>query len=218
MSTPEWPDYVDLAKSALIVVDMQNDFVHSEGACAVNGLDVSGGQAIVPNIQAVIDAMHAAGRPVIWIRTTHDESTNSKVWLTRLIGRKAPICVTGTWGTEYFAPLAPAPGDYEVVKHRYSAFIATDLELKLRALGVQTILVTGVGTSVCVESTMRDGYMLDFWALLVTDATAGGHPDDYDGSLANLGRGFGWLTDTAEITRYLSGLPVAAPAAAGVAA
>jgi ureidoacrylate peracid hydrolase len=207
MSAPEWVDYVDLGKSALIVVDMQNDFVHSDGACALNGLDVTKSQAIVPDIQRVIDAMHIAGRPVIFIKTTHDDSTNSPAWLTRLIGRAHPICVTGTWGTEYFG-VAPVDGDIEVIKHRYSAFIGTDLDLKLRSMGVESILMTGVGTSVCVESTMRDGYMLDYYALLVTDATAGGSEQDYQGSLTNMSRGFGWLTDSVEVSSLLGALPI----------
>ncbi len=207
MSAPEWLEHVDLATSALIVVDMQNDFCHKEGSGALNGGDVTKHYAIVPNIQRVIDAMHAAGRPVVWIKTTHDETTNSKVWLTRRRGREHDTCTTGTWGTEYFAPLGPVPGDVEVVKHRFSAFIRTDLELKLRAMGVETLLFTGVGTGACVESTLRDGYMLDFYVLLVTDGTTGGSQEAYDASLRNVSRHFGWLTDSTEITGLLDALP-----------
>jgi ureidoacrylate peracid hydrolase len=203
---PEWLDYLDLGKSALIVVDMQNDFCHKEGGGSLNGGDVTRHYEIVPNIQLVIDAMHAAARPVIFIKTTHDETTNSAVWTARRRARKHEICVTGTWGAEYFG-VAPVDGDVEVIKHRYSAFIGTDLDLKLRAMGIEALLFTGVSTNVCVESTMRDGYMLDYYSLLITDGCAAGTAEAHEGTLKNMGRSFGWLTDSVEVSGLLDELP-----------
>lgn len=97
-----WKEIVDLSKSAVVVVDMQNDYCHKEGSGALNGGDVTDHYAIVPNVQRLIDAAHESGIPVFFIKTTHDETTNSKVWLSRRIGRKHDTCVTGTWGAEYF--------------------------------------------------------------------------------------------------------------------
>jgi ureidoacrylate peracid hydrolase len=214
MSAPEWLEKVDLGKSALVIVDMQNDFCHKEGSGSLNGGDVTNHYAIVPNIQRVIDSMHAAGRPVVFIKTTHDETTNAPSWLTRRRERKHDTCVTGTWGVEYFG-IFPVEGDVEVIKHRYSAFIRTDLELKLRSMGVETLLFTGVGTGACVESTLRDGFMLDFFVLLITDGTAGGSPAAFEASLRNVSRHFGWLTDSVEISGLIDALPQSAAALVG---
>jgi ureidoacrylate peracid hydrolase len=197
-----WKENVDLSKSALIVVDMQNDYCHENGSGALNGGDVADHYAIVPNLQKLIDTAHEANIPVFFIKTTHDETTNSKVWLSRRIGKKHDTCVTGTWGAEYFG-VAPTGKDIEVIKHRYSAFINTDLELKLKVLGCETLLMTGVATNVCVESTLRDGFMLDFYTILVSDCTAAGSKSSYEATLENVRRGFGWVTDSNEICSEL---------------
>ncbi len=214
----DWKEIFDWSTTAVIVVDMQNDFCHKEGSGALNGGDVTGHYAIVPNIQRVIDAAHGAGRPVVWIKTTHDGTTNSKVWLTRRRGRVHDTCTTGTWGAEYFAPLGPVDGDVEVVKHRYSAFIGTDLDLKLRAMGVEALLFTGVGTNVCVESSIRDGFMLDYYVVLLKDCTAAGDRASYDATLATIGRSWGWISDSVEVSGILDALPRPAAELTGAAA
>lgn len=203
----DWKQVVDLSKSAVVVIDMQNDYCHKQGSGALNGGDVTDHYAIVPNVQRLIDAAHEAEIPVFFIKTTHDETTNSKVWLSRRIGRKHDTCVTGTWGAEYFG-VAPTHKDIEVIKHRYSAFIKTDFELKLRALGCETLLITGVATNVCVESTLRDGFMLDFYTVLVSDCTAAGSKAAYDATLENVRKGFGWVTDSMEICSEISAVKV----------
>ena len=200
----DWKTELDWTKAAVIVVDMQNDFCHKEGSGSLNGGDVTRHYEIVPNIQRLIDAAHESDAPVFFIKTTHDNTRDSPAWLSRRRDRKHPTCVTGTWGVEYFG-VAPEPGDIEIIKHRFSAFIGTDLELKLRAQGIETILLTGVGTNVCVESTMRDGFMLDFYSILVTDCTAAGSQAAYDGTLANMSRSFGWLSDSIELSGLLLG-------------
>jgi ureidoacrylate peracid hydrolase len=199
----DWTEIVDLKKSAVIVVDMQNDFCHEQGSGALNGGDVTNHYAIVPNIQKLIDTAHESDVPVFFIKTTHDETTNSKSWLTRRIGKKHDTCVTGTWGVEYFG-VAPTGKDLEIIKHRYSAFINTDLELRLRVLGCETLLITGVATNVCVESTLRHGFMLDFYTILVSDCTATGNQMLYDATLENVRRGFGWVKDSNEICSELT--------------
>lgn len=201
-ATPAWLEHVDLGRSALIIVDMQNDFCHENGSSAVNGGDVSLSQAIVPNIQRLIDAMHRAGRPVIFIKTTHDETTNTPSWEARQRNRKVKTCVTGTWGTGYYG-VAPVEGDIEVTKHRYSAFIRTELEGKLRALGVETLLMTGVATNGCVESTLRDGFMLDFFVLAVEDGCGCGNPAAQAQTMSNVRKHFGWVTTSTELADLL---------------
>jgi nicotinamidase-related amidase len=200
----DWPDHLDLTRSAVLVIDMQNDYCHVDGACARAGQDVGGRRTVATRIQGVIDAAHAAGRPVVFVRTTHDATNDSPSWLARTGDRPAPICVTGSWGTEYFG-VAPAEGDLEVVKHRYSAFVGTDLEMILHALECTTLLIAGVTTDVCVESTMREAFMRDFHCVLLRDCTAAGTEAAYEASLAVLGMHFGWISDSAEAAARLGG-------------
>jgi ureidoacrylate peracid hydrolase len=109
--------------AALVVIDMQNDFCHEEGAGARNGSDVGPVQAMVPRLNALIDAAREVGLPVIFVRTVHNEWTDSDVRRERHLG-KIPNCVEGTWGTEWYG-VEPRPGEPVVTKCRYSAFINT---------------------------------------------------------------------------------------------
>lgn len=200
----DWTHDLDWSKSALLVIDLQNDYCHWQGAEVLNGGDVTRRTAILPAVQRLIDAAHRAATPVIFLRTTHDHTTTSSAWSVRRSGRewRHPYCVTGTWGTEYFG-VQPAPEDLEVTKHRFSGFVGTDLELRLRALGRETLIITGVDTNVCVESTMRDAYMRDFSCVLVTDATAAATEEEHAAACATLGRYFGWTARTAAVVAQL---------------
>ena len=198
----DWTTDLDWSKSALLVVDLQNDYCHWQGAEVLNGGDVTRRTAILPAVQRLIDAAHRASTPVIFIRTEHDHTTTSPAWAYRRRDVRNPFCVTGTWGAEYFG-VEPGPDDLEITKHRFSAFVGTDLELRLRALGRETLIIAGVDTNVCVESTMRDGYMHDFSCVLVTDATAAGTVEEHEASCATLGRYFGWTAKTATVAAML---------------
>lgn len=193
---------LDWSRSALVVVDMQNDFCHAEGAAARNGADVSRHQAIVPAIRRAIDAAHAAHIPVIFAITHHDETTDAPSWKLRHTAGGAPLCRTGSWGTAHFG-VAPIDGDIEIVKHRYSAFIGTDLELRLRAMGVENVFVAGVNTGICVESSVRDGYMLDFYTFALADATSCRTPESHAAALEAIAHGFGWVIDTPRMAQLL---------------
>lgn len=186
------------------MVDLQNDYCHWQGAEVLNGGDVTRRTAIVPAVQRLIDAAHRASTPVIFIRTVNDPTTTSPAWALRRQGEgwQHPYCLTGSWGAEYFGVL-PEQDDVEVTKHRFSAFVGTDLELRLRAIGRETLIITGVDTNVCVESTMRDGYMRDFACVLVTDATAAGTPEEHAAACATLGRYFGWTAKTRAVIAIL---------------
>jgi len=198
----DWPELVDVARSAVLVIDMQNDYCHPDGACALSGQDIAQRPAVAANIQRVIDAAHQARRPVLFIKTTHDAANDSPAWLARTRDRPVPICVTGSWGTEYFG-VAPAEGDLEIVKHRYDAFVGTDIEMTLRALGCSTLLITGVTTDVCVDSTMRGAFLRDFHCVLLRDCTAAGTVAAHEAALDVLGRHFGWLADSTEVAGML---------------
>src|SRR5690349_7982476 len=129
--------------SILLVVDVQNDFCHPEGLFAKAGLDLSGVQSSVERLLPVIHAARANGVPVIFVKTFHDAWNNSAGFVQRQMRKaaRAEICATGTWGAEYYR-VEPTKDDCEIVKHRYSAFVGTTLEVILRSLARQTIVVT----------------------------------------------------------------------------
>src|SRR5690606_36592906 len=129
-------------KAALIVVDVQNDYCHPDGASARRGSDVSGVKPMVPRLQALIERAREHGVPVIFIQTFHEQATDSAAWTARSDGRSGEVCRTGSWGAEFYE-VSPKPGDIIVNKHRYSAFVNTRLDSVLRTLKAQTLIMTG---------------------------------------------------------------------------
>jgi ureidoacrylate peracid hydrolase len=194
------PVTVNPQDSVLIVVDVQNDFVHDDGVFGKTGLDLSAMQASVDNLLPLIDAAHAARVPVIFIKTHHDAWNNSPAFVERFVRKSAgaEICATGTWGADYYR-VRPTAGDHEVVKHRYSAFVGTSLEVVLRALGRPTVLVTGVTTNVCVESTVRDACMRDYRAVLIADCAGAPTKDEHASAVHNVRTYFGTVTDSTTV-------------------
>src|SRR5574342_286328 len=154
--------------AALLVVDVQNDFASPKGSAAQRGEDVSASLAMVPRLIGFIDGARQAALTVVYIKTTHSEWTDTPSWIYRKSQQSAlNTCREGTWGAEFYDGISPRPNERVVVKHRYSAFINTDLNTVLKAKGIESVLVTGVATNVCVETTARDAYMYDYYVSLV---------------------------------------------------
>jgi ureidoacrylate peracid hydrolase len=131
--------------------------------------------------------------------------------------KDAPYCLKGTWGAELYA-IDARPGEEIVVKHRYSGFHNTNLDLVLRSRGIQTVILTGVATNACVESTARDVYMHDYYLVFVSDGTATTSQAAHDATLANMDQFFGEVADSAAIVQAwgvdaASGQPAATRAA-----
>lgn len=209
----------DPAVAALVVVDVQNDFCHPRGVMASKGADVGAAVAMAPRLARLVDHARQAAVPVVFIQTTHDDLTNTDAWLARhspdLLSDEPPgsNCWTGTWGAELYEVL-PEPGEPVVLKHRYSAFQGTSLDYVLRALGRRSLLLTGVSTNVCVESTLRDGLFLDYHVNLVEDCTASYDAAAHDATVRNVRAHFGLVTDSeALIAQWGSDDPALDPVA-----
>ncbi len=181
--------------SALIVVDMQNDFCHPRGAFAKWGEDMSMIQDMVPRLKELIEAARKADLPIIYLRNTESEWTTSQVFLERIREARGEegqvITWEGSWGAEFYEDIGPVGEERVVIKHRYSGFIDTDLDLILRSRGVRCLVLTGVATNVCVESTARDGFMKDYRVVLVEDCCATTHKNLHEATVENIGRYFG---------------------------
>jgi ureidoacrylate peracid hydrolase len=191
------------------VVDVQNDFVSPEGSAGKRGDDVGAAMAMIPNLTGLIDQARKVGFTVVYIRTTHSDWTDTASWIYRTSQKSGlNTCREGTWGAEFYDGIAPLPSERVVIKHRYSAFINTDLNTVLKARGIQSILVCGVATNVCVETTARDGYMYDYYVTMIDDCSAAYDAKLHMSTLENIRRHFGLVASSHQIIESWSGLPV----------
>jgi ureidoacrylate peracid hydrolase len=189
-----------------LVVDVQNDFCSPEGSAGKRGEDVTAAQEMVPRLARLIDEARRAALPVVYVRTTHSEWTDTPSWLFRKSQQKTlDTCREGTWGAEFYDGIAPLPEERVVIKHRYSSFINTDLNTVLRARGVESVLVTGVATNVCVETTARDAYMFDYYVTLVEDCSAAYTRAAHEGTVENIRNHFGLVASSQEIVETWRG-------------
>jgi ureidoacrylate peracid hydrolase len=191
---PQW--------SCLLVVDVQNDYVSPKGSAGQRGEDCSAAVAMVPRLIRLIDEARRVALPIVYIRTIHSEWTDTPSWIYRKSQQKAlNTCREGTWGAEFYEGIAPLPSERVVIKHRYSAFINTDLNTVLKAKGIQSVLVTGVATNVCVETSARDAYMYDYYVMMVEDCAAAYDSRLHESTRENMRRHFGLVASSEEIKK-----------------
>ncbi|MCH8055513.1 MAG: cysteine hydrolase [Deltaproteobacteria bacterium] len=196
---PQW--------ACLLVVDVQNDFVSPKGSCAQRGEDVSVAEAMVPILIRLIEKARRVALPIIYVKTTHSEWTDTPSWMYRKSQQKElNTCREGSWGAELYEGISPLPEERVVIKHRYSAFINTDLNTVLKAKGIQSVLVTGVATNVCVETTARDAYMYDYYVTMVEDCAAAYDAALHESTLENIRQHFGLVASSRDIIQTWQGL------------
>ena len=214
------PVEVDLSKSAVVVVDMQNAFASQRGMLDIAGADISGAPRVVNVISRLLPAARHAGMPVVYLQMGYkaDLSDSGGVespnWHKELGIRlmncrpelKGTLVTEGTWDFAIVDQLAPQPGDIVIVKTRYSGFARTTLDDQLRARGVRFLFFTGIATNVCVESTLRDAFFLDYWPILIADATlAAGPAFIQEATLFNIESYFGWTISSGEFLANAAG-------------
>jgi ureidoacrylate peracid hydrolase len=200
---------VDPKHTALLVVDMQNDFCASGGLVSKDGRDISAAQQLAERLPAFIDAARAAGVLVVFIRCLYTTETNtylSDVWLEQAARKReggytrVPVCCDGEWNGDFYGDVRPQKGDVVVTKHRYSAFHNTNLDLILRTNGIRSLVLTGVVTNVCVETTAREGFVRDYYIVAAEDGCAAYVPADHAQSMSNIDRFFGQVAPMREIS------------------
>ena len=207
LDTRPEPLNLDLAQTAVIVVDMQNAFASPKGLLDLAGVDISGAAAVVRSIAGILDAARAAGMPVVYLQTGYKpdlsngggaESPNPRKETALCLMRARPelkgqLLVEGTWDFQIVDELAPQAGDVVVLKTRYSGFANTGLDATLKARGIRNLVFVGIATNVCVESTLRDAYFNEYWPILVTDgAMQAGPPEAHAATIFNVESFFGW--------------------------
>lgn len=205
------PDISDFSRSALVVVDMQNDFVREGGA-----LPVADARATIPAHLQLIAGFRRAGRPVVFTKflSTPFES---------LLWQWSPMCAPPTMlcrkGHRRYYPeaqgelecadviqdLTPDAGDLIVEKYGYGAFHGTALADQLRGLGVDTLAVTGTVTQICVEETAREAFHHGFRTVIVEDAVSSFDSELHAATLRNFAMKFGWVRRSEEVLGLLAG-------------
>lgn len=209
---------LDLDRTALIVVDMQNAFASPGGMLDLAGIDVRPASEVVANARMVCEAARRSGVPVIYLTIGYPpdlstaggpDSPNPQKELALCLMRERPelrgkLLTFGTWDFQVVDDLAPQDGETVIVKSRYSGFAGTNLDAVLRSRGIRNLLMLGIASNVCVESTLRDAYFLEYWPVMIGDATMAAGPDEIQrASLYNVRTFFGWVTTSEDVTTSL---------------
>ena len=206
---------IDLARTAFIVVDMQNAYAKKGGMLDLGaGIDESRTNPVIAANQRLLSAARAASVQVFYLQFGYKPDLSDaggprspnirKQMAIRMIKERPAdrdkLIIEGTWGWEIIDELKPEPGDLVVKKARYSGFAGTTLENQLNGLDIRHILFTGVATNVCVESTAREAFFREFWPILIDDAMDHTGPDfTRQATLYNFESKFGWVTKTDDV-------------------
>ncbi|HTT38921.1 MAG TPA: isochorismatase family cysteine hydrolase [Burkholderiales bacterium] len=186
--------HVDPKSTALIVVDMVNEFCKPGGAMVLPGYE-----ALVPPQRTVIAAARQSGCPILWVVDTHRRNVRQD----REFLKRTPHCLEGGWGAQVIEDLEPKPDDIYVVKRRYSAFFNTDLDVTLRDLEIDTVVVFGVVTNICVRSTVHDAFFLGYQVVVPEDCVAATGEREQASSLYDIATHFGIVSDSAQVASAL---------------
>ncbi|MGH6785800.1 MAG: pyrimidine utilization protein B [Novosphingobium sp.] len=199
--------------TAVIVIDMQNAYASAGGYVDKAGFDVAPAAAVIGRIAEVLETARAAGMPVIYLQNGWDadyieagtpQSPNWHKSNALKTMRERPelageLLARGGWDYELVDGLAPQPGDIRLHKPRYSAFFNSQLDSVLRSRGIKTLVFVGIASNVCVESTLRDGFHLEYFGVMLEDATHHLGPDFVrQATLYNVEKFFGWISTVAE--------------------
>ena len=158
--------------SAVLVIDIQNDFCSDNGLFAKTGYDVSNVQKTVPNMIDFVQETRKLGLPIAFIKGVYD-----KKYLTQNIHERYKAkglekqCQSGTWGSDFYE-IQPEENDVTIVKHRYDAFTNPELEKWLKENNIDTLVLTGFSSDVCVDSTARSGFMKGFYITAIKNCLA----------------------------------------------
>jgi ureidoacrylate peracid hydrolase len=206
VTRPE-PLELDLDRSAVLVVDMQNAFASKGGLLDLAGIDISGAGAVVRTISSLLAAARKRAVPIVYLQTGYKSdlsnggggsSPNPRKETALCLMRARPelrgqLLVEDTWDFQIVDELRPQSGDLVVLKTRYSGFAGTTLDSVLRVRDVRYLFFVGIATNVCVESTLRDAYFHEYWPILVTDgAMQAGPPEAHAATIFNVESFFGW--------------------------
>lgn len=218
------PLRLDPGRTALIVVDMQNAYASAGGYIDLAGFDITGTPAVIRQVALAADAARRAGIPVIFLQNGWDaeyreaggpgspnwHKSNALKTMRRKPELDGKLLAKGGWDYAIVDALTPQPGDLIVPKPRYSVFFNTNIDSLLRARGIRNLVFTGIATNVCVESSLRDAFHLEYFSVVLEDATHAAGPDfAQKAALYNIETFFGWVSTVADFAGAVGQQPPA---------
>lgn len=210
---------LDMAQTALIVVDMQNAFATKGGMFDLAGHDISGAGPVVALHKRLLPVVRAAGVQVIYLQMSFKPDLSDagdpaspayhKELALRMMRVRPELAgkllIDGSWDAQIVDAIAPQEGDIVIRKSRYNGFTGTDLDAILKARGIRHLLFTGIATNICVESTARNAFFNEYWPILISDAMNHAGPEfTRQATLWNFENVLGWVTDSASVLDSLS--------------
>ena len=173
------------SSTAVLVVDMLNDFLKPGGKMVLEG-----GGVLIPPMRRLLGQARKAGIPVVYVNDSHRPGLKED----REFKKRSEHCLEGTWGAAVIDELKPKKKDFVVLKHRFSGFYDTDLDLTLKDLGVDTVIVMGVVTNICVRSTIHDAFFRGYKVLVPRDCVMATGQREQESSLYDIETHFGDVT------------------------
>ena len=215
VTLPARPEPIRVAvdETAVIVIDMQNAYASPGGYLDLAGFDIGGAKKVIEQSAKILEVARAAGMPVVYFQNGWDADyveaggPGSPNWhksnaLKTMRARpelQGQLLARGGWDYELVEALAPQPGDIQLHKTRYSAFFNSQLDSVLRARGIRNLVFIGIATNVCVESTLRDGFFLEYFGIMLEDATHQAGPEFLQqATVYNVEKFFGWVSTVAD--------------------
>lgn len=207
------PLAVSVSETAVIVIDMQNAYASPGGYLDLAGFDISGASAVIQRSKAVLDVARAAGLQVIYFQNGWDadyveaggpgspnfHKSNALKTMRARPDLFGTLLAKGTWDFEIVDDLQPQAGDIVLHKTRYSGFFNSQLDSTLRSRGIRNLVFVGIATNVCVESTLRDGFFLEYFGIVLEDATHQAGPEFVQrAAIYNIETFFGWVSSVAD--------------------
>lgn len=204
---------LEASETAVIVIDMQNGYASRGGYVDQAGFDVSGAASAIQSIREVLVAARAANIQVVYLQNGWDpdyveagterspnfHKSNALKTMRKRPDLKGQLLARGGWDYEIVDDLAPQAGDIRISKPRYSAFFNSQLDSILRSRGIRNLVFVGIATNVCVESTLRDGFHLEYFCVMLEDATHHLGPDYVQqAAVYNVETFFGWVSTAAD--------------------
>jgi len=209
---------IALSKTAILVVDMQNAFVRKGAYFDAVGADISGIEKIIGTCREIINTARERGVRIIYLQMGYSPDLSDKgppespyvykakvpILLKERPELKDKLYIYGTWGAEIIDELKPCKEDIVIKKQRYDGFVGTNLDIVLRTLGIKYLIFLGTATNICVESTLRRSFFLDYFPILVSDAVSQKGPRIMqEATILNVQSTFGWVTDSVRLTRAI---------------
>ena len=189
---------------------MQNGFVSKGGSYDLMGINVSRYADVVPTLKRLIEFCRGVKIPIFYSQAVREESGIDLLTRSHRILPKSreerikrrPICIRGSWDAEIVDELKPSADDHVVIKRRDSVFQDTEFEVWLQSLGIDSLIFSGIDTSICVESSLRDAFNHGYDIVMVSDATASNNHAHYNSTLDNIRNYYGLVMNLDELTSY----------------